>query len=1238
MSRFIMIAVHKNGKKTAAIRFINYSDVNNNETADIPYANVLATIRNKGNGCIENLEIQSGILKGVNGSIDRYGVIENGIIKSSAVVILDKVVDDNGNTLGYDCCGASGKVWRLRSADVIRLVRKEGIANGKVVNVNGSDIISAIDGNYKEVRLDITTKENKPITKEAAKESINNKEERKEDIKEVEGYKKTDDKAEEKYELIYSDLSSTTVQITGITDRYYDGVVDIPSRHNGKNVVSITSMAFKGTHIVAVRVPSTIVDIGQAAFKDCRLLQEVNLANGRHKFIANNTFEGCVKLSRIEIGNYVERIHEYAFAGTTRLQTIRLPKNLNTIARKAFYCSGIENVEHGSGLKSINDGAFEDCLKLKEFDLEGVITIGARVFCSSGITYAIISKNINKVGRYAFYNCRMSEVNIEEGVEELGEYAFASDEIRQTIDKVYMPKSIKIIGNKSLSNIKVVYVYHGTVAENYCIGHGIEFAYIDEVNETNSTSARQRAAMFNVSIVEMLYSKLSKKIEEEPVIGLNTEKIVHLPLNDDMIDRLKLRTSMALGMNVKPKSQFIEAVNYLTSTHDLYKAPLERLVMRCLDMLYIEGRSLYSDCTNAIVKEKYIKKDNLEEVQFILVIMNDELIFVCEDDNTTEISHLSSLKCDVKVPVEMLHAGDTVGNEGVISGENTRISYKGQFVHVGLELFDAIQKCMVSVRDSAHVKYYLDLRSDKVIRIADQRTYDKDGMIRRGTPDYLNITEVLNKEELYKRMNKARKPLSQNSKILNELMGMTDSEVQLEVNRLGTVFPLSINQLYIIAKAFREKIGNIERKDVDISLMDIKLFREVAGTYWMVEKDITWFNSIGKSSLNVVSRNKIGDRVVEEYKSNQVVKFYNPYMQGGKGAHIFVVKNGTSIEAVYASRMTLKTIAINLFEMTNYDENEANGVEVMSGTASNIDSIKANLFFKFYDILERKNGWGYNANVNDWTCEFAISMFKPTGAMYIVMYGYETVYTSRTEKERRVRTCKPIFMVGDIDRALEVAKTTNTITRAKEIAKEMVTFATYENISYLIDKRASNDVYRNYIKARELSMSGEARVSEYEGLINDRLAMMIGIKSENGPRIYNSAYKGTIVTYDSTDDDIMEDEEEFSAPDVEYSTEDEVVDDEEAIEIPASDIEFKVEDEVNDEDDELADGDYYIDIDGDSEDEEYYEDSDEYADDDNGSMIEMMMNLSEEELKELGMTVEQREDMIRKIKSGELKI
>ena len=133
-----------------------------------------------------------------------------------------------------------------------------------------------------------------------------------------------------------------------------EGDVIIPMLIDNYPVTSIKGYSFQECGgIIFVRIPSTVVTIGDGAFQGCRSLKTVNIPDSV-KTIGDYAFYNCVLLSDVEMGSSVEKIGEGAFGRCAALQRIDLPSSVIEIGKNAFLgCTDIT-----LGVNS-NDYSFE---------------------------------------------------------------------------------------------------------------------------------------------------------------------------------------------------------------------------------------------------------------------------------------------------------------------------------------------------------------------------------------------------------------------------------------------------------------------------------------------------------------------------------------------------------------------------------------------------------------------------------------------------------------------------------------------------------------------------------------------------------------------------------------------------------------------------------------------------------------------------------------------------------------
>lgn len=93
-----------------------------------------------------------------------------------------------------------------------------------------------------------------------------------------------------------------------------------------------------------------------------------------------------------------------AFMNCTRLTTVTLPENIETINFSSFArCTSLKNINLGS-VKTVGGNAFEDCDALQIADLISAMDIGDSAFEGSGVKYLRLGESLNSLGRSSFNN------------------------------------------------------------------------------------------------------------------------------------------------------------------------------------------------------------------------------------------------------------------------------------------------------------------------------------------------------------------------------------------------------------------------------------------------------------------------------------------------------------------------------------------------------------------------------------------------------------------------------------------------------------------------------------------------------------------------------------------------------------------------------------------------------------------------------------------------------------------
>ena len=200
--------------------------------------------------------------------------------------------------------------------------------------------------------------------------------------------------------------------------------IAIPSSIDGKKVVSLGFMAFKGsTKITEVTLPNTLKNVSGYAFAD------------------------CTKLAKINFGTGVQYLGMSAFGNCTALTSLSIPKSLT---------------------KACGNHPFAGCSKITSVTFEEGITEIPAFICENltGITEITIPNSATKIGGYAFDGCTsLKKITILDNVTYIGISTFENH-------------------NDDLT----IYCYEGSVAATYAIKNKIKYVYLTKPSKGDNTN------------------------------------------------------------------------------------------------------------------------------------------------------------------------------------------------------------------------------------------------------------------------------------------------------------------------------------------------------------------------------------------------------------------------------------------------------------------------------------------------------------------------------------------------------------------------------------------------------------------------------------------------------------------------------------------------------------------------------------------------------------------------------
>ena len=265
---------------------------------------------------------------------------------------------------------------------------------------------------------------------------------------------------------VYDDGTAIVVQHTGSETE-----IVVPDMLGGYPVVAIASDAFYGNLVAtSVKLGKHVEIIGSSSFNGCIKLEKIEIPETVwaiypdaftdtpwYNSLTEDEFvivgDGVLLRyngtdSTIVIPNTVKHTSA-AFMGNETVRDITFPDSVYTIGCATLSTSTVRRVQLGNNVVVIGDSAFAYCYDLHYINIpESVKIIESYAFAScTGINYLKLGKNVEEIYEYAF--SRASQFNY-----------------------IYLPKSIRTIGDFAFQDCNyLTHVYYeGTEEEFAALG------------------------------------------------------------------------------------------------------------------------------------------------------------------------------------------------------------------------------------------------------------------------------------------------------------------------------------------------------------------------------------------------------------------------------------------------------------------------------------------------------------------------------------------------------------------------------------------------------------------------------------------------------------------------------------------------------------------------------------------------------------------------------------------------
>lgn len=221
---------------------------------------------------------------------------------------------------------------------------------------------------------------------------------------------------------------------------------------NLENIKKIGDQAFFGTSIVHLDL-SNVEELGKDCFAGNYYVQDIKI----NVDIPEYCFQKAHDLERVEIGDNVKIIGQYAFADCSSLTEIIIGSGVTTIESGAFSNTGLVDLDLAN-ITEIGEKSFNGCKQLKTLKINCNIPIG----CFGGaesLETVELGSNVDTIKTYGFASCpNLKKINLS-NIKNFGSYAFYNSGLTRI----------------ELDNISVIehHCFSGSKIESVKINHSV---------------------------------------------------------------------------------------------------------------------------------------------------------------------------------------------------------------------------------------------------------------------------------------------------------------------------------------------------------------------------------------------------------------------------------------------------------------------------------------------------------------------------------------------------------------------------------------------------------------------------------------------------------------------------------------------------------------------------------------------------------------------------------------------
>lgn len=232
------------------------------------------------------------------------------------------------------------------------------------------------------------------------------------------------------------------------------------------------------TKIRRLVIREPLREVGMRSFCNCSALRSLSL--GRVQSIRKEAFSGCVRLKEAVLPGELGYLGRAAFAGCRRMESLQSAPGMHCLAipEEIFLeCRNLQTCCLPDSVQVISARAFYKCVSLNALKLPRRIrVIGREAFCQTGLSELELPKGLEVIGASAFLKCsQLTHVRLPSSVKRIEKWAFHGCNRLKTLEIAHEPE---FIGEWIINRSAVIRCVRGGKVDRYCQGAGFSTEYI----------------------------------------------------------------------------------------------------------------------------------------------------------------------------------------------------------------------------------------------------------------------------------------------------------------------------------------------------------------------------------------------------------------------------------------------------------------------------------------------------------------------------------------------------------------------------------------------------------------------------------------------------------------------------------------------------------------------------------------------------------------------------------------